>query len=378
MSAAQAIIGRRPRPCCSPAVHCRPGDPDDGRLFALDRRDDDGRNPRPPVRCGDEPVLSLEVDRRRAPAVQSSGLGAITDNARQAWGTLNPRFRRMFERYGLGENDWNTIRSTPLEEDGGAQWILPKNIPDPAWRSACRDDPDRERVRGSDVSLRIRSAVNARFHKGSIPGEIGRSFCCSAASRCSCSGCTGAGCLRREGKDGLEYAATLFITSTVMGMLAYQLKQIVAGKDPVNMDPHENPASRQGCVPGRRARHHGRLHQFRDEPLGQARWRRNLGPVGEHGRRPSRLRRRSVTTAGRARRPEQSRQGLRQLIQNNTSRLDAVVCPPRLQPRGSRQASGRDRPDYYESLRPHGEAGAAGSHAYWWRPGKGLPIARPT
>jgi hypothetical protein len=167
---------------------------------------------------------------------------AITDNAATVMGHAQSALPAMFERYGLGESDWNTIRSTPAREDGGAKWILPKNIPTRAEPAHCRDDPDRSEfaVPTGARSASARQSTPAP-QRAAFPASSGARFCCSAASRCSCSGCTGAGCLRPEGR-GLEYAATLFISSTVMGMLAYQLKQIVAGKDPVNMDPHENPA----------------------------------------------------------------------------------------------------------------------------------------
>lgn len=167
---------------------------------------------------------------------------SITDRSQQAWGTLNPRFRAMFERYGLGERDWNAIRSTPLEEDGGAHWILPKNM-DPALSQRLAEMILTE----SDFavptsSLRIRSAVNARFHKGSIPGEVGRSLLLFRGFPMQLFWMHGRRMLASGAPRGLEYAATLFIASTVMGALAYELKQIVAGKDPVSMDPHENPA----------------------------------------------------------------------------------------------------------------------------------------
>lgn len=171
---------------------------------------------------------------------------SITDQAGQSWETLgkqNPRFRQMLDRYGLGEREWDTIRSTPQVPDGGADWILPGNIADPKLSQRLSEMILTEsNMAVPTSSLRVRAAVNARLHKGSIPGEIGRSVLQFKGFPLQLFWMHGRRMLGAGHRGGLEYAATLFISSSVMGALAYQLKQIVAGKDPVEMDPRENPA----------------------------------------------------------------------------------------------------------------------------------------
>lgn len=167
---------------------------------------------------------------------------AITDNRNQAWASLSPRFRRMFERYGLGQNNWDSIRSTALELDGGAEWIMPKNIPDQSLSQRLSEMILAESEFAVPTSsLRIRAAVNARLHKGSVPGEIGRTVLQFRGFPLQLFWMHGRRMMASGRVGALDYAATLFISSTVMGMLALQLKQIVAGKDPMNMNPDQNP-----------------------------------------------------------------------------------------------------------------------------------------
>jgi hypothetical protein len=161
---------------------------------------------------------------------------AITDNSKQSWASLNPRFRGMFERYGLGEDDWNTIRSTPLQEDGGAQWILPGNIADPELRMRLSEMILQEsEFAVPSQSLRIRAAINARLHKGSVPGELGRSVLQFRGFPIQLFWMHGRRMLQSGGVNAMKYAATLLIANTIAGSLAMQLKQVVNGKDPLDM-----------------------------------------------------------------------------------------------------------------------------------------------
>jgi hypothetical protein len=171
---------------------------------------------------------------------------AITDNADKSWDTLGKgimdrRFRRMLQRYGFSEGEWNEIRSTPLQEDGGAHWILPDNVsPDLARRVAEMALQETEMAVPSS-SLRVRAAVDANLRRGSIPGEMFRSVLQFRGYPLQLFWTHGRRALEEGGWGATKYAATLFITSTVMGALSYQLAQIATGKDIANMNLYENP-----------------------------------------------------------------------------------------------------------------------------------------
>jgi hypothetical protein len=172
---------------------------------------------------------------------------AISDNAEKSWDTLGKgmmdrRFRRMLERYGFGPGEWDAIRSTPLQEDGGAHWILPDNVSDPdlARRVAEMALQETEMAVPSS-SLRVRSAVDANLRKGSIPGEMFRSMLQFRGYPLQLFWTHGRRALEEGGYGAFKYAGTLFIASSILGAMSYQLSRIATGQDAANMDPHQNP-----------------------------------------------------------------------------------------------------------------------------------------
>lgn len=305
---------------------------------------------------------------------------SITDNSKQSWGTLNPRFRRMFERYGLGENDWNTIRSTPLEEDGGAQWILPKNIPDQALSQRLSEmiltESDFAVPTGS---LRIRSAINARLHKGSVPGELGRSLLLFRGFPIQLFWMHGRRMLAAGRAGGLDYAATLFISSTVMGALAYQLKQLVAGKDPVNMDPNENPAfMAQAAFQGGGLGIMGDFINSATSRTGQSAVANNLGPVASTADDFLNFLRVKRDESGTIHvGPNKPGKALRQLIQNNTPGSSLWYARLAFSREVLDKLQAEIDPDYYSSF-DRMERRAQQDHTqFYWRPGQSAPDRGP-
>lgn len=57
-------------------------------------------------------------------------LGFMADNADRPFSKLNPAFRGMLERYGIGGAEWQSIRSTPLFEERGSSFLRPQDIKD--------------------------------------------------------------------------------------------------------------------------------------------------------------------------------------------------------------------------------------------------------
>jgi hypothetical protein len=118
---------------------------------------------------------------------------AITDNAKRA-GRRSAR-REWTAAFAdahplrLSESDWNNLRSTPLQEDGGAHWILPDNVLDQELsRRVAEMALAGNRDGGSLSSLRIRAAIDANIRKGTSPERSSGPLSSSAAIRFSCSG----------------------------------------------------------------------------------------------------------------------------------------------------------------------------------------------
>lgn len=308
---------------------------------------------------------------------------SITDQAGQSWDTLgkqNPRFRQMLARYGMGEGEWDVIRSTPLVEDSGAHWILPQNIADPALSQRLAEMILQESDYAVPTSsLRIRSAINARFHKGSIPGEVGRSLLLFRGFPLQLFWMHGRRMMAAGRPRGLEYAATLFITSTVMGMLAYQLKQIVAGKDPVPMDPRENPTFMgQAVFQGGGLGIMGDFLNSATSRTGQSALANTLGPVASTaddllaflkvGRNPDGKLQIGPNNSGRA---------LRKLIQNNTPGSTLWYAKLAFSREVLDKLQAEIDPEYYDSFDRMETRAQQDGTQFWWRPGNAAPDRAP-
>jgi hypothetical protein len=306
--------------------------------------------------------------------------GAITDNANQAWGTLNPRFRRMFERYGFGEQDWNAIRSTPQVDDGGAKWILPGNITDPTLSQRIAEMILQE----SDFavptsSLRIRAAVNAYAKKGTVLGEAGRSLLLFKGFPMQLFWMHGRRMLASGRAGALEYAATLFITSTLMGVVATQLKQIVAGKDPINMDPTENPgfiaqAAFQGGGLGIMGDF---VNSATDRSGTKSFMASQLGPVASTVDDLAQFTGVKMTDDGVRIGPANKGKAVRQLIQNNLPGSSLWYTRLAFSREVLDKLQAEIDPDYYDSF-DRMERRAQQDHTqYYWRPGQSTPDRAP-
>jgi hypothetical protein len=299
--------------------------------------------------------------------------GAITDNADKSWETLGKstmdrRFRRMLERYGIGAGDWDTVRSTPLQEDGGAHWILPDNVSDRnlARRVAEMALQETEMAVPSS-SLRIRSKVDASLRKGSIPGEIARSFLQFRGYPLQLFWSHGRRALEEGGWGATKYAATLFISSTVMGAMAYQLAQIANGKDPANMNLHENPDFFwQAMFKG------GGLGIFGDlvQHINAKDWRdfltQNAGPLYS-----------GLQDIGNVPLSKNHGKALSQAIKNNTPGSTLWYTKLAFQREIIDQMQAMIDPNYRQSGAKMEQSARQHATAYWWRPFYGTPQRAP-
>jgi hypothetical protein len=301
---------------------------------------------------------------------------AITDNAGKAWGTLNPRFRNMFERYGMGERDWDAVRSTPLEESDGARWILPDRVSDLGLRTRLAEMILQESEFSTITSsLRMRAAVNARLHRGSIPGEFGRSVLLFRGFPLQMFWMHGRRALQSGGRGALQYGASLFIASTIMGSMALQLKQVIAGKDPLDMtDPTFmlRAAAQGGGL--------GIMGDFINSAVsrsGQDFWTTMGGPIAgsiddvrhffSFGKKDGHI---QILSQHKGR-------ALRQLIQNNMPGSTLWYTRLAFSREVLDQMQREIDPDYYISFSRMEQRAQQDNAGYWWRPGQKAPARAP-
>jgi hypothetical protein len=304
---------------------------------------------------------------------------SITDNRRQAWDTLNPRFRRMFERYGMGANEWDSIRNSPTEEDGGAQWIMPKNIDQALSQRVAEMILTESEFAVPTGSLRIRAAINAHAKKGTPLGEAARSLLLFKGFPIQLFWMHGRRMLASGGLGGLEYASTLFIASTVMGMLAFQLKQIVAGKDPVSMDPQENPGFlAQSAFQGGGLGIMGDFINSATDRSGMKSFAASqLGPVASTVDDLMQFTGVKMTDNGIRVGPANKGKAFRQLIQNNLPGSSLWYTRLAFSREVLDRLQAEIDPDYYSSFDRMEKRAQQDHTQYYWRPGQPRPDRAP-
>jgi hypothetical protein len=301
---------------------------------------------------------------------------AITDHSGQSWNTLNPRFRAMFERYGMNEGDWNTVRSTPLEESGGAQWILHDNISNQGLRTRLAEMVLQEGEFSTITSsLRMRAAVNARLHRGSIPGELGRTVLLFRGFPMQFFWMHGRRMLQMGGTNALKYGASLFITSTVLGALALQLKSVIAGKDPLDMtDPTFTlKASAQGGGIGIM----GDFINSAVSRSGQDFWTTQMGPVAGSIDDMRRFFSFSKKDGHIQILSQHKGRALRNLIQNNLPGSSLWYTRLAFSREVLDQMQAAIDPDYYQSFDKMERRAQQDGTAYYWRPAQRRPERAP-
>lgn len=199
--------------------------------------------------------------------IRASGLNAMTDAGRRAFAmefaatlaesvghTLDEvpgNFGKTLREHGMTAAEWDVLRSTPLAEHEGARFFVVDNL------MAREDIPlsQRQAVAGrfqQALSIEMLHAIPepdalAKFwttaggkQSGTIAGEAGRtglqfkSFPIAVLST-HLNRALYARQLR-GGMSGAAYAAHAIVATTLMGLVAAQLKLMKSGKDPRPMD----------------------------------------------------------------------------------------------------------------------------------------------
>lgn len=174
-------------------------------------------------------------------------LGTLADNAGKSFKDLDPNLRGALERYGIGEDRWDLMRSTPLYEHKGAEFLRAEDI-------AARTDLDPRMAEDlatklqimidtetnfavPSASMRGRLALTGDVQPGTIPGEVLRSFAMyknfsiTVLNTHIMRGLK----LPTAGAKG-RYMIGFIVSTTLMGALAMQLKEMAKGRDPMPMD----------------------------------------------------------------------------------------------------------------------------------------------
>lgn len=173
-------------------------------------------------------------------------MGTVGRNASKKFNELDPAFRNTMQRYNLNESQWDIIRSTKPYDEQGAKFIRPSDL-------ASRTDLDeglRENISQRFLemintetefavpsnSLRGRTFLTGDARPGTFRGEMARSFAMYknfGVTLYNTHIMRGFN-MPTAGTKG-AYFANLIISTTLMGALALQLREIAKGRDPRDM-----------------------------------------------------------------------------------------------------------------------------------------------
>ena len=169
-------------------------------------------------------------------------LGLVTRSADTAFADLPDKLRGAMTRYGIDETDWNVIRRAErVTHKGGAKFISPVRLAEKDLTRAGK--LQRMILTETDFAVpsldtRTRAITSQGTRPGTLVGELMRSVAMYKSFPVTVILTHIMRGLNRptRGSAGI-YLANMFITMTVLGALAYQLKQVAKGKDPMTMDP---------------------------------------------------------------------------------------------------------------------------------------------
>jgi len=176
-------------------------------------------------------------------------LGNLADNVGKTFDQLDPMMQKTLDHYGIGADKWEIVRATPLYEYEGASFLRAEDI---EARTDIRSDLARDLATNllamvetetnfavPSSSLRGRTALTGDTRPGTLAGELTRSFAMYKNF--------GVTLVNTHIMRGLAqptqrakgtYFADLLISTTLMGALAMQLKEMAKGRDPRPMtDP---------------------------------------------------------------------------------------------------------------------------------------------
>ena len=179
-------------------------------------------------------------------------LGTLADESGKVFNKLDPNLQKQLSKYGIGAEEWDIIRATKLYDAGidepsmvgkGATFLRPDDI-------MVRTDIDPSLA--EDLTTRLlnfvtsetnfavptssakgRTVLAGSTQPGEVKGEIMNSMLMYKNFAITLGFTHLARGLQQTGLKGkAKYLVPLMITGTLFGALAYEIKQVAAGKKP--------------------------------------------------------------------------------------------------------------------------------------------------
>jgi hypothetical protein len=241
-------------------------------------------------RFGDENMRNTLATKMATFTMRASGLNAITEARRRAFGVtmmsslghltrdaeapskLDPMDHRILLSKGITDADWQVWKRAELEDWGGGNgtMLTPEaiyRIPDDALVGIGNIDANPQQLR-RDAATRLlgvvleeqnmavvepgsreRAALYSNLQRGTWKGELTRSvFLFKTMPIAMLMRHWERGMSGPDARSKAGYIGALMVSTTVMGMLALQIDELLKGRDPVNMNPFEGKAGARNWV----------------------------------------------------------------------------------------------------------------------------------
>jgi hypothetical protein len=191
--------------------------------------------------------------------VLMSSIGKLTRTIEHV-GDLTQDDHGVLAKKGVTDTQWQVWRrATPEDWGGGTHVLTPKaiwSIPDEQLKdlgnpTALKREAatqlmahvhEEAGMGAMDTGPRQRIAVNLGTQRGSYGGEIWRSMNLFRGFAFSMMMKHWARAADMPGTGKIKYLAPLFVYGTAMAALGNQIRNLLAGQDPENMSPKDNPA----------------------------------------------------------------------------------------------------------------------------------------
>lgn len=163
-------------------------------------------------------------------------LASIGERAGKSFDQIDPAFRSFLTDYGFTAADWNAMSAGRMTQAGAARFLEPESLEEglrTKLMSAVYDERQFAYLGGG--STRVRAVATGDAKAGTVAGEFSRSlmlFKSFPMTMLATWGVRGA----QEARAGRwSTAIQLGLFATMAGALALQARQIVTGKDPLDM-----------------------------------------------------------------------------------------------------------------------------------------------
>lgn len=170
-------------------------------------------------------------------------MAKLANDSAKPFEQLSEVTKEAFARYDISPREWDIARAVDKHlPDDNAPFLRPIDIRDvdrgvgEKFSQLINSEMDKAVIDGSSPTVRALMTGDSR--PGTIWGEARRSIAAYKGFPITIALTQGALAMSR-GWDGtrLGHAALTLVTMWGLGMISFQAKQIVMGKDPVDMDP---------------------------------------------------------------------------------------------------------------------------------------------